>query len=107
MMVWRPCPFSILFFRLGHGSHEAIFKAVRFLDQHFMFGDRGEYRIEFGAVGRRCFASLRFGCHYHWWFLLWAGRPFHIIANARVAFARLVKGLTQGAREQRPAPTLF
>jgi hypothetical protein len=27
-----------------------------------MFGDRGEYRVEFGALGRR-FACLRFGCH--------------------------------------------
>src|ERR1700731_2083419 len=36
-----------------------------------------------------------------------AGRPFHIIADARAAFERLVKGLTEGALEQRPAPTLF
>src|ERR1700736_5855556 len=41
------------------------------------------------------------------WFLLCGGRPFHIIANARAAFERLVKGLTEGALEQRPAPTLF
>src|SRR5580704_16786594 len=36
-----------------------------------------------------------------------AGRPFHIIADARVAFERLVKGLTEGAREQRPGSTLL
>ena len=33
-----------------------------------------------------------------------AGRPFHIIADARAAFERLMKGLTEGALEQRLKP---
>src|ERR1700724_784888 len=50
------------FFRLSHGSVEAFFKAVRFLDQRLVFANRGEYRID----------SAR--CHCHKWFLLWADR---------------------------------